>query len=213
MIGTIIQVTDRIARFNVPGFATAALSVGICTAATACATLDECDEGDDSTTPWIHDPCDPMAHWTLEFESIGLEPEVANRLAHLLIYNVEPTEGDTGCDYYNVTTYYCDGLTRRVSRQLVGTVCIEAALGLCVHQPCPLGSKGYYRLTTAASCSPASTCAWVQVDGPLFTNQENLCDDLVDCSCWPNLDCTDWVCVPVASTSGNPKGCPICFSP
>ncbi len=153
----------------------------------------------------------------MELAAQGVDDLEANRLAHIEIFGEDPygESVTSSCDYYVVTTHYCDGLTRRTVRSLVGTVCIEQAFpGLCSLPACPAGQKRFYKLSTASSgCSdevPADTCVWVTVTGP-YTATSTVCDMLEGCGRWPGLGCSSpSALVAVAGAHSHPIGCPDC---
>lgn len=102
------------------------------------------------------------------------------------------------------------GGSRRYRQFNVGTICIEDLVGSCPTMTCPSGQQAFYRITTGAGCKPDATCAWVEVSGVYSTGQADICDKLVDCSCWPGLSCGARVCVPMSGIPIQPKGCPNC---
>jgi hypothetical protein len=165
---------------------------------------------------WQRIPSGLFENWTDEFEKAGFDPFEANRLAHLLVFGTDPSgqfeagSASSGCSYYLMTTWYCVGNNRFYERKAVGAVCVEAAIGTCLVVTCPPGERSFFKLTTSATCNPASTCSWISVSGPHTSDNPGLCSTLSDCSCWPGLDCTVAVCVKVAGSSNHPSGCPSC---
>jgi len=165
---------------------------------------------DDALPRWQREPSGPFLDCYDNFRLAGFAPAEANRLAHIGIYGTEPSAGSEGCHYYVVTVYYCEGGTRRYRQFNVGTICIEDLVGSCPTMTCPSGQQAFYRITTGAGCKPDATCAWVEVSGVYSTGQADICDKLVDCSCWPGLSCGARVCVPMSGIPIQPKGCPNC---
>jgi hypothetical protein len=165
---------------------------------------------DDELPRWQREPSGPFLDCYDNFRLAGFAPAEANRLAHIGIYGTEPSAGSEGCHYYVVTVYYCEGGTRRYRQFNVGTICIEDLVGSCPTMTCPSGQQAFYRITTGAGCKPDATCAWVEVSGVYSTGQADICDKLVDCSCWPGLSCGARVCVPMSGIPIQPKGCPNC---
>ena len=144
------------------------------------------------------------------FTLAGFPPTEANRLAHIAAFGTAPTAGSAGCSYYVVTAYYSEGGTRRYRLFNVGTVCIENLTGSCPVLNCPPGEKAFFKLTTAANCKPDQSCVWIDISQVYSSSQPDICDHLVDCSCWPGLGCAARECVPMSGTPSQPKGCPSC---
>jgi hypothetical protein len=160
-------------------------------------------------------PGTPGADLAAYFRQAGWEDAEARRLAELVTFGPEAMNAMTGCQYYELTTVWCDGLTRRLQRTYVGTTCIEGAgLHLCALLSCPSGQTPWHKTVTAASgCPtgiPGGACAYVKVTGPHTTEVEAVCNSLSDCTCWPNMVCGDRECVPISTGSGHPTKCPNC---
>ena len=176
----------------------------------------EATPSEDELPRWQREPSGPFLDCYDNFRLAGFAPAEANRLAHIGIYGTEPSAGSEGCHYYVVTVYYCEGGSRRYRQFNVGTICIEDLVGSCPTMTCPSGQQAFYRITTGAGCKPDATCAWVEVSGVYSTGQADsirgnqICDKLVDCSCWPGLSCGARVCVPMSGIPIQPKGCPNC---
>lgn len=144
------------------------------------------------------------------FRLAGFTPTEANRLAHIAAFGTEPTAGSEGCHYYVVTVYYCEDGTRRYRLFNAGTVCIENLTGSCPVLSCPPGEKAFFKLTTGANCKPDQSCVWIEISQVYSSGDPAICDNLVDCSCWPGLGCAARECVPMSGTPSQPKGCPSC---
>lgn len=158
-------------------------------------------------------PGSPGADLAAHFADAGFEADEAQRLAELLTFGADAMDSDRGCQYYAVTTVWCDGHTRYHQRTNVGTTCIEAGnLQLRPVMNCPIiGQEPRFKSTTAATCLPGipgATCVFVGISGPYSTDVQAVCDALKGCGCWPNLACSDRECTPVAK--GLPTSCPNC---
>lgn len=159
---------------------------------------------------WQREPSGRFLDCYDNFKLAGFPPAEANRLAHIAVYGTEPSAGTEGCHYYVVTVYYCEAGTRRYRQFAVGTICIEDLVGSCPVMTCPSGQQAYFQLTTGTGCKPDQTCVWLEVSGVYSTGVAEICDSLVDCTCWPGLSCGARVCVPMSGTPPQPKGCPTC---
>jgi hypothetical protein len=165
---------------------------------------------EDEPPRWQREPSGQFLDCYDNFKLAGFPPAEANRLAHIAVYGTEPSAGTEGCHYYVVTVYYCEAGTRRYRQFPVGTICIEDLVGSCPVMTCPTGEQAYFQLTTGTGCKPDQACVWLEVSGVYSTGVAEICDSLVDCSCWPGLSCGARVCVPMSGTPLQPKGCPTC---
>ncbi len=147
---------------------------------------------------------------TARFVKGGFSEEDAHELAAVALGRDDLRDTSSQCEYYQVTAYYCDGLTRRSTTYYVGTICIEKMLPNCVLPTCAAGERAYYKVKTSAECTPASACVFLEVAGPRTSDIRTICNNIKDCSCWPALSCDSAVCVPVNPQTARPSKCPSC---
>ena len=144
------------------------------------------------------------------FLTAGYSTQESVKLARIALAMPDPNNETIGCLYYEVEAFWCDGMTTRSETYNVGKLCIEAALPTCILPVCPAGQKAFFKVTSSATCEPASTCMYLSVSALQRSRDSWICDSIQDCSCWPTLSCSSAVCAPYNATLKFPSDCPKC---
>jgi hypothetical protein len=144
------------------------------------------------------------------FLTAGYSTQESVKLARIALAMPDPNNETIGCLYYEVEAFWCDGMTTRSETYNVGKLCIEAALPTCILPVCPAGQKAFFKVTSSATCEPASTCMYLSVSALQRSRDSWICDSIQDCSCWPTLSCSSAVCAPYSATLKFPSDCPKC---
>lgn len=144
------------------------------------------------------------------FLTAGYSTQESVKLARIALAMPDPNNETIGCLYYEVEAFWCDGITTRSETYNVGKLCIEAALPTCILPVCPAGQKAFFKVTSSATCEPASTCMYLSVSALQRSRDSWICDSIQDCSCWPTLSCSSAVCAPYNATLKFPSDCPKC---
>ena len=144
------------------------------------------------------------------FLTAGYSTPESLRLARIALAMPDPSHETSGCLYYEVEAFWSDGITTRSDTYNVGKMCIEAALPTCILPACAAGQKAFFKVTTSATCDPASTCVYLSISALQRSRDSEICDSIQDCSCWPTLSCSSAVCAPYNATLKFPSDCPKC---
>ena len=144
------------------------------------------------------------------FLTAGYSTQESVKLARIALAMPDPNNETIGCLYHEVEAFWCDGITTRSETYNVGKLCIEAALPTCILPVCPSGQKAFFKVTSSATCEPASTCMYLSVSALQRSRDSWICDSIQDCSCWPTLSCSSAVCAPYNPTLKVPSDCPKC---
>jgi hypothetical protein len=144
------------------------------------------------------------------FLTAGYSTPESLKLARIALAMPDPSNETSGCLYYEVEAFWCDGITTRSETYNVGKLCIEAALPSCILPVCAAGQKAFFKVTTSTTCDPASTCVYLSVSALQRSRDSWICDSIEYCSCWPTLSCSSAVCAPYNATLKFPSDCPKC---
>ncbi len=144
------------------------------------------------------------------FLTAGYSTPESLKLARIALAMPDPSHETSGCLYYEVEAFWCDGITTRSATYNVGKLCIETALPTCILPACAAGQKAFFKVTTSTTCDPASTCVYLSVSALQRSRDSEICDSIQDCSCWPTLSCNSAVCAPYNATLKFPSDCPKC---
>ena len=144
------------------------------------------------------------------FLTAGYSTQESVKLARIALAMPDPNNETIGCLYYEVEAFWCDGMTTRSETYNVGKMCIETALPTCILPVCAAGQKAFFKVTSSATCMPASTCMYLSVSTLQRSYDPWICDSIEYCSCWPTLSCNSAVCAPYNATLKFPSDCPKC---
>jgi hypothetical protein len=144
------------------------------------------------------------------FLTAGYSTPESLKLARIALAMPDPSNETSGCLYYEVEAFWCDGITTRSETYNVGKMCIEAALPTCILPVCAAGQKAFFKVTSSATCMPVSTCMYLSVSTLQRSYDPWICDSIEYCSCWPTLSCSSAVCAPYNATLKFPSDCPKC---
>lgn len=149
-----------------------------------------------------------MAAIQARFSTAGFADSDASHFA-MLALGMAPA-ADSGCAYYHVQEFYCDEKTSRWRDFYVGVICIRKNLPNCLESVSTPGEGVFFKTVTSSTCEMPTTCVHLAIDGPLATDEQYICDRIIDCSRWPKLACFTAERVRVDPESGHPLDCPEC---
>ena len=144
------------------------------------------------------------------FLTAGYSTPESLKLARIALAMPDPNHETNGCLYHEVEAFWSDGITTRSDTYNVGKMCIEAALPTCILPACAAGQKAFFKVTSSATCMPASTCMYLSVSALQRSHDPWICDSIEYCTCWPTLSCSSAVCAPYNATLKFPSDCPKC---